>query len=97
MSSSRRAAFNVDAYRDDVRDGHRSARSRAPVSNANRGAHLLCYGIKANVDWKKTLGSQWRQYESTFPRSRARPSTSFARSRNSKVPLELIGLLKGKD
>lgn len=25
------------------------------------------YGIKANTDWKKTLGSEWRQYEEAFP------------------------------
>ena len=26
------------------------------------------YGIKANTDWKKTLGSEWRQYEESFPK-----------------------------
>ena len=56
------------------------------------------YGIKANIDWKKTLGSQWRQYESTFPLlARSSIDQVSLECRNSKVPLELIGLLKGKD
>jgi len=25
------------------------------------------YGIKANTDWKQTLGQEWRQYEQVFP------------------------------
>ncbi len=25
------------------------------------------YGIKANLDWKETLGGEWRQYEQIFP------------------------------
>jgi 5-methyltetrahydropteroyltriglutamate--homocysteine methyltransferase len=56
------------------------------------------YGIKANIEWKKTLGAEWRQYENTFPllahSTIAQVSLECA---NSHVPLELIGLLKGKD
>ena len=26
------------------------------------------YGIKANTEWKKALGSEWRQYEEVFPK-----------------------------
>ena len=36
------------------------------------------YGIKANTDWKKTLGGEWRQYEETFPALR---QARFSRSR----------------
>ena len=93
-------AFNVDAYRDDVRDWGMEALERAAEGIRCKTAVHICYGygIKANVDWKKTLGSQWRQYESTFPLlARSTIDQVSLECRNSKVPLELIGLLKGKD
>ncbi|MEO8441432.1 MAG: methionine synthase [Betaproteobacteria bacterium] len=93
-------AFNVDAYRDDVRDWGIDALERAAEGVKCKTAVHICYGygIKANVDWKKTLGSQWRQYESTFPLlARSSIDQVSLECRNSKVPLELIGLLKGKD
>src|SRR4029077_11628250 len=56
------------------------------------------YGIKANIEWKKTLGDSWRQYEQTFPLLAAsairQVSLEYA---NSHVPIELLGLLAGKD
>ena len=56
------------------------------------------YGIKANIDWKKTLGDQWRQYEQTFPLlARSAIGQVSLECANSHVPLELIGLLAGKD
>ncbi len=56
------------------------------------------YGIKANTDWKKTLGSEWRQYEEIFPLLQASTINQVSlEGHNSKVPLELIELLKGKD
>jgi 5-methyltetrahydropteroyltriglutamate--homocysteine methyltransferase len=56
------------------------------------------YGIKANNDWKKTLGSEWRQYESTFPLlAKSRIDQVSLECANSHVPLDLLGLLKGKD
>ena len=56
------------------------------------------YGIKANIDWKKTLGSEWRQYEQTFPLlARSRIDQVSLECANSHVPIELIGLLDGKD
>src|ERR1700742_2619033 len=59
----------------------------------------ICYGdgIKGKTDWKETLGSQWRKYEAIFPAIAASPIQQVAiECRNSKVPLELLGLLKGK-
>jgi len=55
------------------------------------------YGIKANNDWKASLGLEWRQYEDTLPHI-AKSSIDMVslECRNSKVPIELIGLLKGK-
>jgi len=56
------------------------------------------YGIKANVDWKKTLGGEWRQYERTFPLlARSRIDQVSLECASSRVPLELLELLRGKD
>jgi 5-methyltetrahydropteroyltriglutamate--homocysteine methyltransferase len=56
------------------------------------------YGIKANLDWKHSLGSEWRQYEEIFPALAAsRIDQVSLECANSRVPLELLGLLKGKD
>ncbi len=38
------------------------------------------YGIKANIDWKESLGSEWRQYEQIFPAINARPHRAGCRS-----------------
>src|SRR3974390_3674361 len=55
------------------------------------------YGIKANTDWKQTLGNQWRQYEEIFPAiDRSSIQQVAIECRNSKVPLELLALLPGK-
>ena len=60
-------AFNV--YMDEVRDWGIAALERAADGLACKTAVHICYGygIKANIDWKQTLGAEWRQYESTFP------------------------------
>src|SRR5262249_28347239 len=56
------------------------------------------YGIKANTDWKATLGSEWRQYEQTFPALAAsRIDQVSVECANSRGPVSLLGLLKGKD
>ena len=56
------------------------------------------YGIKANVDWKATLGQEWRQYEAIFPAlANSRITQVSVECRNSKVPMSLLGLLQGKD
>ncbi len=56
------------------------------------------YGIKANIDWKATLGGEWRQYEQIFPALAAsRIGEVSIECVHSKVPLQLLSLLKGKD
>ena len=56
------------------------------------------YGIKANIDWKKTLGDEWRQYEQFFPALNAsRIDQVSLECANSRVPLSLMGLLKDKE
>ena len=93
-------AFNVEAYREDIRAWGIEALERAADGIECKTAVHICYGygIKANVEWKKTLGAKWRQYESTFPLlARSGIDQVSLECHNSKVPLELIALLKGKD
>jgi len=90
-------AFNV--YMDQVRDWGMAALERAAEGLTCATAVHICYGygIKANTDWKQTLGGEWRQYELTFPVIAKGAIQQVAiECRNSKVPLELIALLKGK-
>ncbi|WP_027575991.1 methionine synthase [Bradyrhizobium sp. WSM1743] len=90
-------AFNV--YMDEVNDWGIKALERAAQGLSCATAVHICYGygIKANTDWKETLGSQWRQYEQIFPAIDASPIQQVAiECRNSKVPLELLALLKSK-
>lgn len=55
------------------------------------------YGIKANTDWKKTLGSEWRQYEEVFPKlQKSAIGIVSLECQNSHVPMELIELIRGK-
>lgn len=56
------------------------------------------YGIKENIDWKKTLGDEWRQYEAFFPElNKADIDQVSLECANSRVPIDLIALLKDKD
>ncbi|KRQ17499.1 methionine synthase [Bradyrhizobium manausense] len=90
-------AFNV--YMDEVNDWGIKALERAAQGLTCTTAVHICYGygIKANTDWKQTLGSQWRQYEQIFPAIDASPIQQVAiECRNSKVPLDLLALLKNK-
>jgi len=91
-------AFNV--YMDEVKDWGIAALETAAAGLKCKSAVHICYGygIKANIDWKKTLGSEWRQYESTFPLlARSKIDQVSLECANSRVPLELLALLKGKD
>ena len=91
-------AFNV--YFDEVRDWGVAALERAAQALDCTTAVHICYGygIKANIEWKKTLGNQWRQYEQTFPRLAASSIDQVSlECANSHVPIELLALLQGKD
>ena len=56
------------------------------------------YGIKANIDWKNSLGEEWRQYEAIFPViAKSSVKQVSLECFHSKVPPHLMGLLKGKD
>jgi len=91
-------AFNV--YMDEVADWGIQALEAAAGGLKCKTAVHICYGygIKANIDWKRTLGSEWRQYEATFPLlARSKIDQVSLECANSHVPLELLALLKGKD
>ena len=91
-------AFNV--YMEDVKRWGIAALERAAKGLKCTTAVHICYGygIKANLDWKETLGSQWRQYEEIFPAlARSKIKQISLECIHSKVPIELLGLLKGKD
>ncbi len=56
------------------------------------------YGIKANIDWKNSLGAEWRQYEAFFPAlNKSRIGQVSLECANSHVPLSMIGLLPDKE
>ncbi len=91
-------AFNV--FMGEVTEWGIAALERAAQGLKCTTAVHICYGygIKANVDWKATLGGEWRQYEAIFPAlAKSSVKQVSVECRNSKVPLSLLGLLKGKD
>ena len=91
-------AFNV--FMREVTDWGIEALHRASQGLTCKTAVHICYGygIKANVDWKNTLGDEWRQYEEIFPAlANSRIDQVSVECRNSRVPLSLLSLLKGKD
>jgi 5-methyltetrahydropteroyltriglutamate--homocysteine methyltransferase len=90
-------AFNV--FMDEVPVWGIKALERAAQGLTCATAVHICYGygIKANTDWKSTLGSEWRQYEEIFPAIANSSIQQVAiECRNSKVPLDILALLKGK-
>jgi len=91
-------AFNV--FMDEVTTWGIEALERAIDGLKCQTAVHICYGygIKANIDWKNTLGSEWRQYEKIFPALAASKIGQVSlECINSRVPTELMGLLTGKD
>jgi 5-methyltetrahydropteroyltriglutamate--homocysteine methyltransferase len=91
-------AFNV--YMAEAADWGVRALERAAQGLQCRTAVHICYGygIEANVQWKQTLGEQWRQYEQVFPALAAsRIDQVSLECIHSRVPAELMSLLQGKD
>ena len=90
-------AFNV--YSDAVKEWGVKALERAIEGLKCRTAVHICYGygIKANIDWKNSLGSEWRQYEAIFPAlANSKIDQVSLECINSRVPLELLKLLGDK-
>ena len=90
-------AFNV--FFDEVNDWGVATLERAIEGLKCETAVHICYGygIKANTDWKKTLGSEWRQYEEAFPKlKQSKIDIVSLECQNSRVPMDLIELIRGK-
>ncbi|MGE8311485.1 MAG: methionine synthase, partial [Pseudomonas protegens] len=90
-------AFNV--FFDEVNDWGVATLERAIEGLKCETAVHICYGygIKANTDWKKTLGSEWRQYEEAFPKlQKSSIDIVSLECHNSHVPMDLIELIRGK-
>ncbi|WP_018651505.1 methionine synthase [Actinobacillus capsulatus] len=90
-------AFNV--FFDEVNDWGVAALEHAIEGLKCETAVHICYGygIKANTDWKKTLGSEWRQYEESFPKlQKSNIDIISLECQNSRVPMDLIELVRGK-
>ena len=91
-------AFNV--YMDDVKNWGVEALHVATAGLKCTTAVHICYGygIAANIAWKGTLGSEWRQYEEIFPAlARSRLHQVSVECIHSRVPIELLRLLDGKE
>jgi 5-methyltetrahydropteroyltriglutamate--homocysteine methyltransferase len=91
-------AFNV--FLDEVGTWGIRALERAAEDLDCKTAVHICYGygIEANIRWKGSLGSEWRQYEETFPvLATSGIDQVSVEVANSHVPLELLELLVGKD
>ena len=91
-------AFNV--FVDEVAGWGIEALHRAIDGLKCTTAVHICYGygIKANIDWKNSLGGEWRQYENIFPAlAKSRISQISVECINSRVPLKLLSLLEDKE
>ena len=90
-------AFNV--YMDEAAGWGIDTLHRAIDGVAALSAVHICYGygIAANIEWKATLGSEWRQYERFFPAlARSRIDQISVECINSRVPMQVLELLAGK-
>jgi len=91
-------AFNV--YLDEAATWGVEALERAAQGLTCTTAVHICYGygIQANIDWKNTLGEEWRQYEKVFPALAASSIKQVSlECIHSRVPADLMALLAGKD
>ena len=90
-------AFNV--FHDEEQDWGVATLERAAEGLRAETAVHICYGygIKANTDWKATLGPEWRQYEQSFPLlQQSTIDIVSLECQHSHVPMELIELIRGK-
>src|SRR3984885_8809089 len=91
-------AFNV--YMDAAADWGIEALHRAMEGVACTSAVHICYGygITANIEWKATLGAEWRQYEKFFPAlAKSLIDQVSIECINSHIPMSVLKLLDGKD
>jgi 5-methyltetrahydropteroyltriglutamate--homocysteine methyltransferase len=91
-------AFNV--YMEQAAGWGIEALHRAIEGVSAKSAVHICYGygIKANIDWKATLGTDWRQYEKFFPAlAKSKIDQVSIECIHSHVPMSVLKLLDGKE
>jgi 5-methyltetrahydropteroyltriglutamate--homocysteine methyltransferase len=91
-------AFNV--YMEEAAGWGIEALHRAIAGVGCATVVHICYGygIPANIEWKATLGAEWRQYEKIFPAlAKSRIDQVSLECINSHVPMSVLKLLHGKD
>ena len=91
-------AFN--AFMKDTVEWGTAALDRAIEGLKCKTAVHICYGygIQSNIDWKNSLGSEWRQYEEIFPAlNECNIDQVSLECASSRVPLSLIAILKDKE
>ena len=91
-------AFNV--YMEAAAGWGIEALHRAIEGLTCKTAVHICYGygIPANIQWKTTLGAEWRQYEKFFPAlAKSRIDQVSLECIHSHVPMSVLRLLEGKD
>lgn len=91
-------AFNV-YLKDAATWGVQALEHAARGLTCTTAVHICYgYGIKANLDWKETLGQEWRQYEAIFPAiAQSSIHQVSLECYHSHVPPHLMALLAGKD
>jgi 5-methyltetrahydropteroyltriglutamate--homocysteine methyltransferase len=91
-------AFNV-YLKDAATWGVQALEHAARGLTCTTAVHICYgYGIKANLDWKETLGQEWRQYEAIFPAiAQSSINQVSLECYHSHVPPHLMALLAGKD
>ena len=91
-------AFN--AFMGQVGEWGVDALHRAAQGLKCKTAVHICYGygIQENIDWKNSLGEEWRQYEEFFPAlNNSRIDQVSLECAHSRVPLSVLGMLKDKE
>ncbi|MGA1576336.1 MAG: methionine synthase [Burkholderiaceae bacterium] len=91
-------AFNV--YMQEAADWGVKALERAAQGLTCKTAVHICYGygIEANIQWKQTLGEEWRQYADIFPALQKSSIDQISlECMHSHVPMDLMALLEGKE
>jgi 5-methyltetrahydropteroyltriglutamate--homocysteine methyltransferase len=91
-------AFNV--YLDEVAQWGIEALDACVRDAGCRTAVHVCYGygIKANIEWKQSLGATWDQYAHLLPLlSRSQVDEISIELAGSRVPPEVLSEVGGKD
>lgn len=91
-------AFN--AFMDQVPTWGVEALNRSIEGITCKTAVHICYGygIQQNIDWKESLGAQWREYEQFLPAlNECNIDQVSLECADSRIPLSVLNTLKDKE